>query len=593
MSKLISTIILTLFICSGLVLGQDGPLRTKSLILDEPIIQKEETPLPENRMADGNYIEVDLMANAFGTGSSSINPLAFDPYSNVVSILHRGHTNYAAGSGEIWYNVSADYGVNWTRVAAINGAATQKSGRYPSMAINNYTHGDISATTGIFTWAELTAGGGSFGWVGYGADQPLGGGATYSDIIQGTSNYSSDDPCWAGDNSPWVFWVSRNVNAPRDLTLFRTEDFINVEAIIPTYWVEAEFGNGQYIHGGVSRNGVQYFAAQAAFPNVAPADMSGWPMGYSKSTDDGVTWSNWVVPDWRTIPALADYDQTFDFDSTDGNTVQYDGDIQVDKWGYVHLVTALTDTNTWSHAVVDIYETSSGWSGDVIFSGLDIKTYGAGPGLGQMGPSTFVAMDSSGTVMAVQFINKSPNTKWADVYLSHKRLDVTDTWSAPINLTMSDSINNTAAHLAPQLRDNGDGTYYTAFSSYSYVTGATGPYADSTLTTSLYVAPIVFDESIVGVEDEIVANSFNLGQNYPNPFNPSTKITYTLAERSDVSLIVYDVLGNEVASLVNNKTQEAGKYDVIFDAGKLASGLYIYTLNTAKFTSSKKMMLLK
>jgi len=97
---------------------------------------------------------------------------------------------------------------------------------------------------------------------------------------------------------------------------------------------------------------------------------------------------------------------------------------------------------------------------------------------------------------------------------------------------------------------------------------------------------------VVGVDDEILANNFNLEQNYPNPFNPSTTISYTLAERSAVSLKIYDVLGNEVANLVNTN-QEAGKYSINFDASSLSSGLYIYTLNTGNFTSSKKMMLLK
>ncbi len=97
---------------------------------------------------------------------------------------------------------------------------------------------------------------------------------------------------------------------------------------------------------------------------------------------------------------------------------------------------------------------------------------------------------------------------------------------------------------------------------------------------------------IVGVDDDIVANNFNLEQNYPNPFNPSTTIKYTLGERSAVTLKVYDVLGNEVANLVNT-TQEAGQHSINFNASSLASGLYIYTLNTGNFTSSKKMMLLK
>jgi hypothetical protein len=98
--------------------------------------------------------------------------------------------------------------------------------------------------------------------------------------------------------------------------------------------------------------------------------------------------------------------------------------------------------------------------------------------------------------------------------------------------------------------------------------------------------------TIVSNDDEIIVNNFNLEQNYPNPFNPSTTINYNLAERSAVTLKVYDVLGNEVASLVNT-TQEAGKHSINFNAANLASGLYIYTLNTGNFTSSKKMMLLK
>ncbi|MFC2103589.1 T9SS type A sorting domain-containing protein, partial [Bacteroidota bacterium] len=99
--------------------------------------------------------------------------------------------------------------------------------------------------------------------------------------------------------------------------------------------------------------------------------------------------------------------------------------------------------------------------------------------------------------------------------------------------------------------------------------------------------------TLVGVgDDKSVVNDFRLEQNYPNPFNPSTQINYTLAERSNVTIKVYDVLGSEVASLINT-TQEAGAHNVTFDASTLSSGLYIYTLNAGNYTSSKKMMLLK
>jgi hypothetical protein len=594
MKRRFVTTLLVLFVIPAIAFSQNKQVKGKHLIFDQPTVTKTTSIIPESVTADGDYIFVDLMGNVFGFGSGDINPLAFDPYSGTLALIHRGDPSYATSSGELWYNISQDAGANWTRVASINGGASQQFGRYPSMAISNPTKGDINSTTGAFSWPELNPT--TFGWVGYGVDQPLGAGFTFAGIIQGANDFSSEAPTWASDNSPWVYWSERSLNLNAAVTFFRTQDFITIESYIPPQWADSVFSsNGQYLNGGISYNGVDYMCAIGAFNlNIWPSgnDVNGWPIGYSKSSDNGTTWSNFQVPDWRTIPALQDYDQNFDFDSTDGNTVQYDGDIQVDKWGYAHLVTALTDTNTWSHAVVDIFETATGWDGEVIFNGLDIKTYGAGPGLGQMGPSTFAAMDSSHTVMAVQWINKSPNTQWADVYFSHKRLGVGDTWSDPINLTMSDSINNTAAHLAPQIMDEGDQQNFMAFSSYCYVTGVTGPYSDTTQSTSIYVASVPFFEELVGVDDDIVVNEFNLEQNYPNPFNPSTTINYTLAERGQVTLRVYDVLGNEVATLVNT-TEEAGKHNVKFDASKLSSGIYIYKLNTGNFTSSKKMMLLK
>ncbi len=97
---------------------------------------------------------------------------------------------------------------------------------------------------------------------------------------------------------------------------------------------------------------------------------------------------------------------------------------------------------------------------------------------------------------------------------------------------------------------------------------------------------------IVGVDDNQLVSSYNLEQNYPNPFNPSTSIKFSVPERSDVSLKVYDVLGKEVATLMN-ETKEAGSYNVTFNSSNLASGMYLYTLKAGSFTSTKKMILMK
>jgi len=89
-----------------------------------------------------------------------------------------------------------------------------------------------------------------------------------------------------------------------------------------------------------------------------------------------------------------------------------------------------------------------------------------------------------------------------------------------------------------------------------------------------------------------IPNNFSLKQNYPNPFNPNTIINYQLQKFSNVSLKVYDVLGNEVSTLVNQK-QNAGSYEVGFNATALSSGIYFYTLKTEGFSETKRMLLVK
>lgn len=88
------------------------------------------------------------------------------------------------------------------------------------------------------------------------------------------------------------------------------------------------------------------------------------------------------------------------------------------------------------------------------------------------------------------------------------------------------------------------------------------------------------------------AKSYALAQNYPNPFNPTTTIQYSLANAGNVSLKIYDVLGREVANLVNGR-QAAGEYTVQFNAANLASGIYFYRLQAGDFVQTKKMMLVK
>ena len=89
-----------------------------------------------------------------------------------------------------------------------------------------------------------------------------------------------------------------------------------------------------------------------------------------------------------------------------------------------------------------------------------------------------------------------------------------------------------------------------------------------------------------------ISGSYKLNQNYPNPFNPTTTIKYDIPERSFVTIKVYDVLGNEIATLINEE-KPAGSYEFEFDSNGLTSGVYFYTLSTGNFLATKKMVLLR
>ena len=97
-----------------------------------------------------------------------------------------------------------------------------------------------------------------------------------------------------------------------------------------------------------------------------------------------------------------------------------------------------------------------------------------------------------------------------------------------------------------------------------------------------------------GLQENLgIPTQVELNQNYPNPFNPTSIIRYGVPEISNVRLEVFDVLGRKVMTLVNNETKQPGRYNIQFDAGRLASGIYIYRLAVGNKVLTKQMTLIK
>ncbi len=156
-------------------------------------------------------------------------------------------------------------------------------------------------------------------------------------------------------------------------------------------------------------------------------------------------------------------------------------------------------------------------------------------------------------------------------------------------LDISDPENPIFAGQYDTYPSSGGGTYNGAWGCYPYL--PSGNILVSDMATGLYV--FKFTPPTTNIEtDELDPTDFSLLQNYPNPFNPSTKIEFRIADFGIVNLTVYDMLGKEVANLVN-ETKSAGTYKINFDASNLPSGIYFARLTAGNQASIIKISLLK
>ncbi|HQY50860.1 MAG TPA: agmatine deiminase family protein [Ignavibacteria bacterium] len=161
----------------------------------------------------------------------------------------------------------------------------------------------------------------------------------------------------------------------------------------------------------------------------------------------------------------------------------------------------------------------------------------------------------------------------------------TDTTQSYNEITMTGSLDTFRATIPQQ--SLGTNVYY-----YISATSNSNRTVTKPITAPQGYLKFVIDNPTSVISNNSQAENYSLSQNYPNPFNPKTVINYKLQVTGNAKIMVYDVLGNEVATLVNEK-QNAGSYSVEFDGSNFSSGIYFYRISSGNFNETKRMMLIK
>lgn len=518
------------------------------------------------------------MWNAYTTQGSYTNQIAVDPFSGATAIVHRSNRT-GPGSGHLYYTATLD-GVDWTDQIGTFTAAIATA-RHPNMVLTNPTKSDdptnvrvnmIANTLTPGTWQSIWRVSDAFG-----AGVP----SDTSRVFKAGGLFANQ--MFVNYANGHVFGHSEDL-ATSDVDLYRSTNagasWTTTTVAQGTWFKEL---NGFY-GGDFTPDGSKGIFAFNAIPQP-PADTTVPILGYLESTDGGATWSaapTWV--DWRTVPGLA------------GNVhvMHFYNRAVLDKNGDPHFVGIFYDTTvagpTWgpNTGIYEVYRSGGAWASKKIHRPVRVTftNYTIEPDGSNLAYSNEpeLARSMGGDTLYVKF-NDWPTEAdtVTDIYVAGRTLGMA-AWTTPVNVTNTPTVRETFTNIATIATP--DGRIHLLSTKYG------GPAQNSDLLEAelWYHSGKV---TLVGVdEDQEIVREFRLSQNYPNPFNPSTRIEYTLPSMSPVRLTVYDILGREVAQLVN-EVQMQGSYTIEFNADKLTSGVYVYKLQAGNFVETKKMMLVR
>ncbi len=302
-------------------------------------------------------------------------------------------------------------------------------------------------------------------------------------------------------------------------------------------------------------------------------------IGFATSTNGGQNWSyNQSIIDMTGITGLLSQKSNIRVNSIPQIVVDKSGGPR-EGWLYI-ITTEKNDPPAGSDPDIILYRSTDGgtnWS-----SGIRVNQDPLNNGRIQYFP--YLEIDELGNLGILFYDDRNTTSDSADVFIAFSG-DGGNNWS-------EFQLKNTT--FKPKPISGGSSGYQGDHIALLSVNGNFNAYWMADYTGIYQVWSSVIDRTILGTEDNVknTPHEFSLYQNYPNPFNPATTIKYSLGKESFVALKIYDSTGRLVSTLVN-KTQSAGTYEVNFKPENLSSGIYLYSLRTGDYISTKKMLFLK
>lgn len=506
--------------------------------------------------------------------------VCFSPTNKLLMFASSYTINTASGFISEGIYLSTNGGLNWTGSDTCKGNNLQNHGGDPGVSIDKngvliITHiGKQSVVTGVYSHYSTDMGNTWSSAYPLTTQQPEDKGSSATDDHPSSPFYGRTYASWVNFVSPFPVLVSYTTNSGQNWT---SPAAINSPP--------PQRCSGGYIRTGP--NGTVY-DTWAGVSNVSPFTENF--AGFAFSTDGGVNWN--II---QNAYAMNGINGTL----TSKNNIRVNGlpRFDIDKSGgprngWIYMITAeknLSPAGTDPDIILH-RSTNNGlnWS-----AGIRVNQDAVNNGKIQYCPS--IDIDSTGGVNVIFYDDRNTSSDSAEVYLARSK-DGGNTWSEFVvseHRFLPKPIAGAASSYQGDfisLASNGNKIYAYWMDDYS------GIY-------QIWSAIININSIGIRKTDTEVPSVYSLSQNYPNPFNPSTIIKFSItendkwkSENGPVTLRVYDILGKEIATLVNEKLQP-GTYEVPFsinqNTGALPSGIYFYVLNAGNFTQTKKMTLLK